>query len=86
METLNGRYSLCSLLVSTSSLLTITSSTRETDMLDFEGMLRRELDWQRLVAKELDGELLLYAHFKGDQEFLKACGIECPQRSESCSP
>ncbi len=55
-------------------------------MLDFEGMLRRELDWQRLVAKELDGELLFYTHFKGDQEFLKACGITWPQRSESCSP
>ena len=48
-------------------------------MLDFEGMLQRELDWQRPIAKELDGELLFYAHYKSDYEFLKACGIEWPQ-------
>jgi hypothetical protein len=49
-------------------------------MLDFEGMLQRELDRQRRLARELDEELLFYAHFKGDQEFLQACGIE------PCSP
>ena len=51
-------------------------------MLDFEGMLQRELDRQRRIARELDDELLFYAHFKGDQEFLQACGIAWPQREK----
>jgi hypothetical protein len=47
-------------------------------MLDFEGMLQRELDRQRLLARELDDELLFYAHFKGDLDFMQACGIAWP--------
>ena len=50
-------------------------------MLDFEGWVQRELDKQRGIARELDDELLFYAHFKSDQEFLQACGIAWPQRS-----
>ena len=53
-------------------------------MLDFEGMLQRELDRQRGVAKELDDELSFYTHHKNDREFLRQCGIEMPQRSEPC--
>ena len=46
--------------------------------MDFEGMLQRELDRQRRLARELDDELLFYAHFKTDQEFLRQCGIAWP--------
>ena len=50
-------------------------------MLDYEGMIRRELDWQRLIAKEADDRLLFIKHHKTDQEFLRQCGIAWPQRS-----
>lgn len=53
-------------------------------MLNFEGMVQRELDRQRRIARELDDELLFKTHFKSDQEFLQACGIAWPQRSEPC--
>ncbi len=50
-------------------------------MLDFEGMMQRELDRQRRLARELDDELLFIEHYKTDQEFLRQCGIAWPQRS-----
>jgi hypothetical protein len=50
-------------------------------MLDFEGMLQRELDRQRRLATELDDELLFIEHHKSDQEFLRQCGIAWPLRS-----
>ena len=50
-------------------------------MLDFEGMLQRELDRQRRLAAELDDELLFNAQFGSDREFLRQCGIAWPLRS-----
>ena len=55
-------------------------------MLDFEGMLQRELDRTQRLARERDDELLFSTHFKTDQEFLRQCGIAWPQRREPCSP
>jgi len=50
-------------------------------MLDWEGMLQRELEIRQRANRDRDDELLFYTHFKNDREFLRQCGIEMPQRS-----
>lgn len=50
-------------------------------MLDFEGMLQRELDAVGQRIRERDDELSFYEYHVDDRTFLRQCGIAWPLRS-----